>query len=473
MAERMQRFVAIGRLPPEKRPAEARARDWDEIYRDFAREKAHEQASRCAQCGVPFCQVHCPLGNNIPDWLKLVAEGRMEEAWEVASATNPFPEICGKVCPQDRLCEGNCVIEKGFGGVTIGAVEAYIAETAWAAGWVKPPLPVCGESRRRVAVVGAGPAGLAAAEALRRRGHAVEILDRHDRPGGLMIYGIPHFKLEKHAVLRHADRLRQAGVVFRQGVEVGRDVSLADLCASHDAVLLASGVYQARPLEITGRDLKGVVPALAFLTAANRRVLGDATADPDGALDARGRRVVVVGGGDTAMDCVRTAVRQGADQVVCLYRRDRANMPGSLREVANAEEEGVRFAWLSAPVRILGQDRAEAVEAIRTHLSLPDATGRQQVEPIRGSEHVLPADLVVEALGFDPEPYPVLFGAPDLAVSRSGTIRIDPNTMETSLPGVFAAGDAVRGASLVVWGIRDGRDAADAIDRFLRRLPPA
>ena len=397
----------------------------------------------------------------------------MEEAWEIASATNTFPEICGKVCPQDRLCEGNCVIEKGFGGVTIGAVEAHIAETAWASGWVRPPFPARGESGRSVAVVGAGPAGLAAAERLRRRGHAIEILDRHDRPGGLMIYGIPHFKLEKPAVLRHAERFREAGIVFRQGIEVGRDVSLHDLRDRHDAVLLTPGVYQARALGITGRDLKGVVPALAFLTAANRHALGDADADPGGALDARGRRVVVVGGGDTAMDCVRTAIRQGAADVTCLYRRDRANMPGSLREVANAEEEGVRFAWLSAPVRLLGRDRVEAVEAIRTRLALPDPTGRQQVEPVPGSEHVLPADLVVEALGFDPEPYPVLFGAPDLAVSRFGTIRIDPKTMETSLPGIFAAGDAVRGASLVVWAIRDGRDIADAIDRRLRSLPPA
>jgi glutamate synthase (NADPH/NADH) small chain len=470
MPDRMLQFVRLSQQGPEKRVATARREDFQEIYDRFDPSRASAQASRCSQCGVPFCQVHCPLQNNIPDWLKLTAEGRLEEAYEVASATNTFPEICGRVCPQDRLCEGNCVIEKGFDSVTIGSVERYIVDTAWEKGWVKPPKPAR-ELPWSVGIIGAGPAGLAAAERLRSRGFQVHVYDRHDRVGGLLIYGIPNFKLEKHVVLARWKQFEAGGIVFHLNVVIGRDISLAELRERHDAVFIATGVYKPREIEVPGADLPGVVPALDYLIASNRHGLGDAVPDfASGALDAAGRDVVVVGGGDTAMDCVRTAVRQGAKSVTCLYRRDKANMPGSMREVHNAEEEGVRFLWLSAPEAFLGTAAGgvTGVRAIRMHLGLPDATGRQQVAPIAGSHVVEPASLVIKALGFDPEDMPAMFEEPALAVTRWGMLKVDHRSMMTALPGVFAGGDIVRGASLVVWGIRDGRDAAERIEAYVR-----
>jgi glutamate synthase (NADPH/NADH) small chain len=476
MAERMLQFVSVAQQTPEKREAEARRFDFDEIYRRFSPDAAKQQASRCSQCGVPFCQVHCPLQNNIPDWLKLTAEGRIEEAYEVAASTNTFPEICGRVCPQDRLCEGNCVIEKGFESVTIGAVEKYITDTAWERGWVKPPKPAR-ELPYSVGIVGAGPAGLAAAERLRLKGWKVTVYDRYDRVGGLMIYGIPNFKLEKEVVLRRRAQYEEGGIEFVCHVEIGRDISLAQLRSQHDAVLVATGVYKPRDIGGPGSGLAGIVPAMDYLTASNRVGLGDSVpAFESGALNAAGKDVVVIGGGDTAMDCVRTAVRQGAKSVSCLYRRDRANMPGSMREVMNAEEEGVRFVWLSAPEAFLGERHVTGLRAVRMHLGLSDATGRQTVEPIAGSAFTQPADLVIKALGFDPEDLPAMFGEPALAVTKWGTLRVDPRTMMTSLPGVFGAGDIVRGASLVVWGIRDGRDAAERIENWVlaqKRQPMA
>lgn len=475
MADAMLQFIRVPQQTPDKRPVTERREDFHEIYEDFDAKAASLQASRCSQCGIPFCQVHCPLGNNIPDWLKLAAEGRLEEAYEVSSATNTFPEVCGRICPQDRLCEGNCVIEKGFESVTIGAVERYITDTAFKEGWVRPIRPRR-ETGRSVGIIGAGPAGLAAAEALRRRGHEVHVYDRYDRVGGLMIYGIPGFKLEKEIVARRTDWLTDGGIVFHLDQDIGGATPFADLRDKHDAVLIATGVYKARDMAAPGVGLGNIVPALDYLIASNRTGLGDRVAEFEtGTLNAAGKRVVVIGGGDTAMDCVRTAVRQEATSVTCLYRRDRGNMPGSRREVANAEDEGVEFVWLSAPEAFLGDETVRAVRAVRMHLGLADASGRQAVEAIPGSSFTVEADLVIKALGFEPEDLPGAFGETALKLSRWGTVSVDNRTMMTSLPGVFAAGDIVRGASLVVWAIKDGRDAAEAMHAWLAReaLPDA
>lgn len=471
MAEKMLQFTHLPQKTPEKRAIGERAADFDEIYRKFDVMSAKEQSSRCSQCGIPFCSIHCPLSNNIPDWLKLTAEGRLEEAYEVSSATNTFPEICGRICPQDRLCEGNCVIEKGFESVTIGAVERYITDTAFEKGWVKP-ITAPKELPYTVGIVGAGPAGLAAAEALRRLGYQVTVYDRHDRVGGLMIYGIPGFKLEKDIVIRRAKWLSDGGVKFELNADIGGKMPFSELRDKHDAVLLATGVYKPREIAGPGAGLAGIVPALDYLITSNRQGLGDKVPDYDsGLLNAEGKKVVVIGGGDTAMDCVRTAVRQGAISVTCLYRRDKANMPGSLREVGNAKDEGVKFEWLAAPEAFLGDDKVTGVRAVRMHLGLPDASGRQSVDALAGSSFNVEADLVIKALGFDPEDVPVAFGEPALKVTGWGTLKTDPKSFMTSLTGVFAAGDIVRGASLVVWAIRDGRDAAVQINQFIQLSP--
>ncbi|MDO9527177.1 MAG: NAD(P)-dependent oxidoreductase [Gemmobacter sp.] len=466
--QKMLRFVTVDKEMPEKRPPNLRAHDFHEIYREFAEIKAAEQAGRCSQCGVPYCQSHCPLHNNIPDWLRLTAEGRLQEAYELSQATNTFPEICGRICPQDRLCEGNCVIEQsGHGTVTIGAVEKYITDTAWDQGWVKPIRPAV-ERSESVGIIGAGPGGLSAADVLRRAGVQVTVYDRYDRAGGLMTYGIPGFKLEKPVVMQRIDQLEAGGVQFVLNCSVGQDLAFDAIRGQHDAVLIATGVYKARDIEAPGVGATGVVKALDYLTASNRKSFGDDVEDFDnGTLNAAGKRVVVIGGGDTAMDCVRTAIRQGATSVKCLYRRDRANMPGSQREVQNAEEEGVDFVWLTAPKGFTGGIQVDGVVVQRMRLGQPDATGRQTPELIEGADYVEPADLVIQALGFEPEDVPTLWGVPDLAVTRWGTIKADYQTHVTNLPGVYAVGDIVRGASLVVWAIRDGREAADGIIAWL------
>ena len=464
----MLKFVARPQTYPAKRAADARADDFREIADRYALPVAEDQAGRCSQCGVPYCSVHCPLHNHIPDWLRLTAEGRLREAYELSNATSTMPEICGRICPQDRLCEGNCVIEfSGHGAVTIGSVEKFITDTAWEQGWIEPLVP--GRPRgQSVGVIGAGPAGLSAAEYLRAHGYDVHVYDRHDRAGGLLTYGIPGFKLEKPVVTRRVERLKEGGIVFHEGFEVGRDASLDDLRARHDALLVATGVYRARAIDVPGADSGGVVAALDYLTASNRKGFGDAVpAFDDGSLDAAGKHVVVVGGGDTAMDCVRTAIRQGAASVKCLYRRDRANMPGSQREVKNAEEEGVEFVWLSAPLAFDG-NRVSSVRASRMRLGAPDASGRRAPELDPGADVVFTADLVIKALGFDAEELPRLWDAPGLGVTRWGTVLVDARTLMTSIDGVFAAGDIVRGASLVVWAIRDGRDVAASMHAWLK-----
>jgi glutamate synthase (NADPH/NADH) small chain len=465
----MLKFVTVPRDMPEKRAAEARREDFNEIYAEYAAEKAKEQASRCSQCGVPYCQSHCPLHNNIPDWLNMTATGRLREAYEISQATNTFPEICGRICPQDRLCEGNCVIEQsGHGTVTIGSVEKYITDTAWEQGWVQPVTPAQ-EREQSVGIIGAGPGGLAAADMLRRAGVQVTVYDRYDRAGGLLTYGIPGFKLEKDVVMRRVDQLAQSGVEFVLNCNVGQDISFDAIRGKHDAVLIATGVYKSRDLGGPNADAQGIVRAIDYLTASNRLSFGDTVdAFESGALNAAGKKVVVIGGGDTAMDCVRTAIRQGATSVKCLYRRDRANMPGSQRETLNAEEEGVVFEWLSAPKGFAQADGAvSGVLVQKMRLGAPDATGRQSPEPIEGADYVEEADLVVKALGFEPEDLPKLWGVDGLEVTRWGTIKAEFTTGRTALDGVFAVGDIVRGASLVVWAIRDGRDSAAAILEYL------
>ena len=469
MKKKMLQFVDLNQETPEKRSSPKRKEDFKEIYNEFITDKAKEQSSRCSQCGVPFCQIHCPLGNNIPDWLKLTAEGRLKEAYEISQSTNNMPEVCGRICPQDRLCEGNCVIEQsGHGTVTIGSIEKYITDTAWDKGWVKP-VKVKRELKQSVGIIGAGPAGMACAEELRKSGYQVTIYDRYDRPGGLLIYGIPNFKLEKFVVERRTKLLKESGIKFVQNFDVGKDKSLYELKEKHDAILISTGVYKAREIEIPGHDLQNIFPAMEFLTASNRKGLGDKVKIfDDGTLNAEGKNVVVIGGGDTAMDCVRTSIRQKAKSVKCLYRRDRENMPGSVREVSNAIEEGVEFIWLTSPKSFIGDKKVSAVEVNRMKLGEPDSSGRRRPEIEVDSEYKIPADLVIKSLGFDPENIPKLFNAEELAISTWGTIKIDLKSMQTNLDGVFAAGDIVRGASLVVWAIRDGRDAAEQIEKYLQ-----
>ena len=450
---------------PKKTEAQQRIKNFQEIYSQFSPEESINQSSRCSQCGVPYCQIHCPLNNNIPDWLRYIAEDRLQEAYNISALTNAFPEVCGRVCPQDRLCEGNCVVEQaGFGAITIGNLEKYLTEVAWEKGWVNK-LSSKFSKNQKVAIIGSGPAGMAAATYLIQLGYEVEVFEKSDRAGGLMIYGIPNFKLDKSVVERRTEWLSESGVKFHLKKEVGKHISFQELEKDYDAILVATGVYKARRLDIETKNIENSLPALDFLIESNRVGLGDVPSK-NKFLDAKDKHVVVIGGGDTAMDCVRTAIRQKAKEVTCLYRRNKENMPGSAREVLNAEQEGVKFNWLSVPSKIISQDKSASSLAYKVAaLGEADETGRRK--PIdTGVEKQIKSDLIIQALGFEPEDLNQHFGT-DLEVTSWNTIKVDFKKFQTSNPKVFAAGDIVRGASLVVWAIHDGREVAKSIHQFL------
>ena len=453
---------------PEKTEPEKRIKDFQEIYSQFDSQTSAEQSSRCSQCGVPFCQIHCPLNNNIPDWLRYIAEGRLEEAYQISSSTNVFPEVCGRVCPQDRLCEGNCVVEQaGFGAITIGNLEKYLTEVAFEKGWVKN-LQINNSLKQKIAIIGSGPAGMAASSYLIQNGYHVDVFEKHDRIGGLMIYGIPNFKLDKSIVERRTQWLSDSGVKFHVNKEIGKDISFQDLEKDYDAILVATGVYKARKLDIETSNIENTLPALDFLIESNKVGLGDSPSSNLN-LNAKNKHVVVIGGGDTAMDCVRTAIRQNAKEVTCLYRRNKENMPGSAREVLNAEQEGVKFNWLSVPSKLVTENKfASSLSYKIATLGEADETGRRK--PIdTGIEKQIKSDLIIQALGFEPEDLNSQFKT-DLDLTSWNTIKVDYKKFQTSNPKIFAAGDIVRGASLVVWAIHDGREVAKSIHQYLQNI---
>ncbi|TCO81134.1 glutamate synthase (NADPH) small subunit [Plasticicumulans lactativorans] len=461
-------FLDVGRIDPAKVPAEIRRSQFKEIYGQFEPAAAAAQSGRCLHCGNPYCEWKCPVHNYIPNWLQLVNEGNLFEAAELSHKTNSLPEICGRVCPQDRLCEGACTLNDGFGAVTIGSVEKYITDTALAAGW-RPDLSQVKPTGKRVAVIGAGPAGLGCADVLARNGVKAVVFDRHPQIGGLLTFGIPPFKLEKDVVQRRREVLEGMGVEFRLGVEVGRDLAFQTLVDEFDAVFLGMGTYTYMKGGFPGEDLPGVYDALPFLISNINRLLGYEKSPAD-FIDMNGRRVVVLGGGDTAMDCNRTSIRQGAASVTCAYRRDEANMPGSKREVANAKEEGVRFLWNRQPVEIVGNEKVEGVKVVTTRLGAPDARGRRSPEVVPGSEEIIPADRVLIAFGFRPDPQP-WFAEFGVGTDERGRVQVRPAgshaQFQTANPKVFAGGDMVRGSDLVVTAVFEGREAARGILDFL------
>ena len=453
---------------PEKTEPEKRIKDFQEIYSQFDSKTSIEQSSRCSQCGVPFCQIHCPLNNNIPDWLRYIAEGRLEEAYQISSSTNVFPEVCGRVCPQDRLCEGNCVVEQaGFGAITIGNLEKYLTEVAFEKGWVKNLQPN-NSLKQKIAIIGSGPAGMAASSYLVQNGYQVDVFEKHDRVGGLMIYGIPNFKLDKSIVERRTQWLTESGVKFHVNKDIGKDISFQDLEKDYDAILVATGVYKARKLDIETSNIENSLPALDFLIESNKIGLGDNPSSNIN-LNAKDKHVVVIGGGDTAMDCVRTAIRQNAKEVTCLYRRNKENMPGSAREVLNAEQEGVKFNWLSVPSKLITENNlASSLSYKIATLGEADETGRRK--PIdTGIEKQIKSDLIIQALGFEPDDLNSQFKT-NLQLTSWNTLKVDFKKFQTSNPKIFAAGDIVRGASLVVWAIHDGREVAKSIHQYLQNL---
>ncbi len=461
-------FVNVPRQDPAKLAPEVRITRYEEIYASFGGNDAAAQSERCLGCGNPYCEWKCPVHNYIPNWLQLVARGRVLEAAELCHRTNSLPEICGRICPQDRLCEGACTLNDGFGAVTIGAVERFITDTALEQGW-RPDLSRVSDSGRRVAVVGAGPAGLSCADVLVRNGVAVTVYDRHPEIGGLLTFGIPEFKLETSVVRRRRGILESMGVEFVLATEIGRDLPFARLLDEYDAVFLAMGTYRGIRGDLPGDQLEGVHMALPYLYSSAQRLLGLPQLGV-GSIDLAGQRVVVLGGGDTAMDCNRTAVRQGARSVSCVYRRDQVNMPGSQREVANAKEEGVQFLWNRQPLEILGEQRVQGIRLVSTQLGEPDGQGRRRPRVVPGSEQVLPADQVVIAFGFRPSPAD-WFAEFSIETQLNGLVRTQGQdgtfAYQTANPSVFAGGDMVRGSSLVVHAVHQGRSAAQGIIDYL------
>lgn len=460
-------FIQVKRAGPDKKSADARIKEYREIYGKFDAKKAAEQADRCLECGNPYCEWRCPVHNYIPNWLKLVAEGNLAEAVELLHRTNTLPEICGRLCPQDRLCEGACTLNEDFGAVTIGAIEKYIADTALENGW-KPDLSGVTSSGKTAVVIGAGPAGLGCADILARNGVKVTVYERQPEIGGLLMFGIPEFKLEKEIVKQRRNIFEGMGIEFKTGVTVGEDITFQAILDEYDAVFLGMGTYRYMQANIPGEQLPGVTAALDFLISNVNHCYGYEQDSAD-FLNAEGQNVVVLGGGDTAMDCTRTAIRQGAASVICAYRRDEANMPGSRREVANAKEEGVQFRWNAQPVEITGKGRVEGIKVVKTHLSEPDEYGRQHPQPIAGSEETIPADRVIVAFGFQPDPQPWF---KDFGINTNDHGRIIATLdqifkHQTSNPKIFAGGDMVRGSDLVVTAIYEGRQAAEGILDYL------
>ncbi|MEJ2479281.1 MAG: FAD-dependent oxidoreductase [Acidihalobacter sp.] len=465
MAKPMQ-FLEIPRQDPGKKPAAERILEFKEIYGNFDPDSASAQAGRCLACGNPYCEWKCPVHNYIPNWLKLISEGHLFAAAEMSHRTNSLPEVCGRVCPQDRLCEGACTLNDGFGAVTIGSIERYITDEALKAGW-RPDLSHVVDTGKRVAVIGAGPAGLGCADILARNGVKAVVYDRYAEIGGLLTFGIPPFKLEKEIVRTRRELLEGMGVEFMLNTEIGSDIPFQQLLEEYDAVFLGMGTYTYMKGGFPGEELPGVHEALPYLISNINRELG-LEKHPQDFVDMRGQRVVVLGGGDTAMDCNRTAVRQGAASVICAYRRDEENMPGSRREVANAREEGVQFLFNRQPVEIVGDGRVEGVKVVSTRLGEPDARGRRRPEPIPGSEEILPADRVVIAFGFRPSPAP-WFADYGIDLHPDGRVAANSSgiAFQTSNPKVFAGGDMVRGSDLVVTAVFEGREAAEGILDYL------
>ncbi|MTI62940.1 FAD-dependent oxidoreductase [Methylophaga sp.] len=466
MAKNTFQFLDVGRVDPKKMDAKVRVQQFGEIYGDFDDQSAGEQSDRCLECGNPYCEWKCPVHNYIPNWLKLVSEGNLEEAAELSHATNTLPEICGRVCPQDRLCEGACTLNDGFGAVTIGSVEKYITDTALEKGW-RPDLSNVVATGKRVAVIGAGPAGLGAADVLVRNGVQPVVYDRYPEIGGLLTFGIPEFKLEKAVVKRRREVLEGMGVEFRLNTEVGKDVDFQTLIDEYDAVFLGMGTYTYMKGGFPGEEMDGVYEALPYLVANNKYLLD---LPSDNYVSLKGKNVVVLGGGDTAMDCNRTAIRQGATSVTCAYRRDEENMPGSRREVNNAREEGVQFLWNRQPVEIIGENgQVTGVKVVTTALGEPDERGRRRPEPVAGSEEVIPADAVVIAFGFRPSPAP-WFEKFNVSIDDGGRVVAPAeggHAYQTTNPKIFAGGDMVRGSDLVVTAVWEGRQAAEGILDYL------